>query len=137
MLTLLRQAACVALSNGRDRRGFYVGSIGIREDGAKVHSKNSAIIETQNRHPQSQFFIYRRFPQAHAESKLVQKLGFYGTVYVARVARGSQQLAMARPCSTCQQILKAYKVKKVYYTISPTEWGMWNPKTNEDIYYSK
>jgi len=127
MLDMLKLAAKYALK--RNDRPFLLGAVGIRSDGRIVHSKNSAVIDT------FEFAVYKRFPEAHAEARLTKKLGFGATVYVARVSRGSGELAMARPCENCQSILKAFRVKKVYYTISKNQWGRWDPEKNIDSYY--
>ena len=122
MLDLLHLAAYYALQKSDDDdRAFLLGSVGVRSDGRIVHSKNSA----------SNNII----PEAHSEARLTKKLGFNATVYVARVSRGTKELAMARPCKSCQNILRSFRVKNVYYTISKNEYGMLNLATMVDTYY--
>lgn len=131
MLSNLKLAAHHAMSKNQDGRVYFLGAIGIRQDGRLVHSRNSAVLDTLS--PVSN--VYKRFPESHAEARLTRKLGFGATVYVARLARGTGELAMARPCECCQAVLKAFRVKKVYYTISQTQYGVWDPEKNTDVYY--
>jgi tRNA(Arg) A34 adenosine deaminase TadA len=137
MLKLLKLAAEYSLPNDNGMRTFIVGAVGIRQDGKLVHSKNEAVFDTHSRDKKGFFYQYKRFPEAHAESRLVKKIDFGATIYVARVIRSTGVLAMARPCETCQAILKAFKVDKVYYTISDNEWGCWSVKKSTDTYYSR
>lgn len=133
MLDMLKLAAEYAgISNERDTRSFYLGVVGRRADGCIVHAKNLSVIDRSidpNR-------VYRKSVQAHAEYRLTRKLGFNGTVYVARVARGTREFAMARPCELCQSVLRSYRVEKVYYSINENQFGIWFPKTDKDRVYT-
>lgn len=127
MLPLLISASQVAVPNdGMDKRNFWLGAIGIRHDGVSVSSKNGA----------SAFSVsvetYHLTPNSHAEGRVLRKLGKYGIVYVARVLRQDRSLAMARPCSMCQIRLRAYNVRKVYYTIDNNHYGIWYPDKDVD-----
>lgn len=94
-----------------DNRSFLLGAIGIRNDGAVVRSLNSPT-ENKNR-------------KAHAECKLCRKLDYAApAVYVARVRMDNFEFAMARPCYSCRKILRTKKVKKVFYTINNTSYGV-------------
>lgn len=130
MLPLLISASQIAVPNdGNDKRNFWLGAIGIRNDGVSVSSKNgasafSASVET-----------YHLTPNSHAEGRLLRKLGKYGVVYVARVSRKDRSLAMARPCSMCRIRLKANRVIKVYYTIDQNHYGIWFPNNDSDRIY--
>ena len=44
-------------------------------------------------------------------------------IYVARIL-ASDDLALARPCDICQDVLFSYGIKKAYYTISNDEYGV-------------
>lgn len=136
MLDLLKLAAEYSDPCRDDERHFYLGAVGLRRDGRTVHSRNESVLDTHHYTTRSSFQNYKRFAGSHAEFRLTKKLGFFATVYVARV-RAKGELAMARPCECCQLILKAFKVNKVYYTISSNQWGVWSPKDNTDAYYSK
>ena len=96
----------------RDRRqNQCLGSIGIRKDGAVVHSHNTSAAGCVN-------------PKTHAEYRLLTRLGPFGTIYVARVAGvGGSTWAMARPCDHCQAAMASRWVKRVFYTIGPGEYG--------------
>lgn len=135
MLKLLKLAAEYSQSNSKDKRTYFLGAVGVRADGRIVHSRNEAVHDTCDRSKLGQFSIYKRFPESHAEARLTKKLGFNGTVYVARIAKGTNDLAMARPCCCCQAILKAFRVDNVFYSISPKEWGRWHVRTNTDSFY--
>jgi tRNA(Arg) A34 adenosine deaminase TadA len=95
----------------QDERGYYLGAIGVRADGAIAHAVNGPALD--------------RFPQAHAESRLARKLTPRSTVFVARVTRAGE-LAMARPCPDCWRSLGARGVERVVYSTGPntfcTEW---------------
>src|ERR1700722_15601095 len=99
MLDLLYLAAYYALQKSDDDdRAFLLGSVGQRADGRIVHAKNSA----------SNNII----PEAHSEARLCRKLGRHApAVFTARVSRGTKELAMARPCKSCQNILRSFRVK--------------------------
>lgn len=131
MLDLLRQAAKYSISKSKDKRVYLIGAVGIREDGRMVHARNEAILDTET------FYVYKRFPESHAEARLTRKLGFGATVYVARTSRRDGTLVMARPCECCRKILKSCRVERVFYTINENEWGVWNPVTNTDILFKK
>lgn len=83
-------------------RQFLLGSIGVRSDGAIVHSHNGRTMKP-SRH-------------THAEHRLARKLDVGSTVYVARVTR-SGELANAKPCKTCMTALRRKGVKRVYFTV--------------------
>lgn len=137
MLKLLKLAAKYSSPNQNDQRIYSLGAVGVRDDGRIVHARNEAVFDTYTGSKRSICSVHKRFPESHAEARLTKKLGLGGTVYVARVARCNQELAMARPCESCQSILKAFRVNKVYYSISQNEWGMWDPAKNTDTFYGK
>lgn len=108
IFSYLNIAAKVA--KGGERRNFFLGAVGVRSDGAMVYSFNSPT----------------QFPckAAHAEHRLAKKLDAGSTVYVARVSNG--QFAMSRPCASCMTILRNKRVRRIYYTIAPDEFGVIN-----------
>ncbi|NDB84787.1 MAG: hypothetical protein EB127_19080 [Alphaproteobacteria bacterium] len=119
-------------NNENDTRSFYLGAVGCRTDNRIVHAKNLSVIDRSI----DQSRAYRKSIQAHAEYRLTRKLGFGATVYVARVARGTKEFAMARPCELCQAVLRSYRVEKVYYSINENQFGIWFPKTDKDRVYT-
>ena len=92
----------------KDGRAHYVGAVGIRSDGRLVTASNGP---SEN-----------RLPACHAEARLMRKMDFYGTVYVSR--KTSVGYRLSRPCPSCQRALRAKRIKRVYYTISDTEYGV-------------
>lgn len=131
MLEMLLKAAEVALPNDtNDLRDFWLGCVGIRQDGAIVHSKNGAIkysTSVEN---------YQLVPSSHAEGRVLRKLGKCGIVFVSRVAKRDGSLAMARPCPMCQIRLRAFQTQKVFYTINQTQYGIWFPESDKDKVYT-
>jgi len=110
---LLRLAASVATSpHSIDHRNHRLGAVGVRRDGIIVSARNGA---------QKVNNFYQSMPSIHAEVRCLRKMDMGGVIYVARVA--SEGLALARPCPTCQRILKGKKIKKVVYSISDLEYG--------------
>ena len=109
MLTLAASAASDGYPR-RDTRSFFLGAVGMRNDGVIVQSRNIAAKDVT--------------PDAHAEARLVKKLTHDSIVWVARVGKGTKDWALARPCDGCQLRMKLAGVRKVVYTISNSEWGV-------------
>ena len=99
-------------TNKTDNRTFLLGALGIRGDGATVTAAN-APTEGPER-------------VVHAEYRLCQKLDCDATVFVARVRRDGSY-GKAIPCFACRKVLKSRRVKRVYYTISDREYGVYYP----------
>lgn len=92
-----------------DERRFYVGAVAERDDGALVAYSNLPTRHGPMRH-------------THAEYRLTRHLGGARSVYVARTdALGNW--ALSKPCSKCEQVLRACGVSKVYFTVSDGEYG--------------
>lgn len=107
MKEMIRLAADFARS-GDQKRSYFLGAIGVRSDGVVVMARND-MIQTPE-------------PSAHAEARLVRKLGKDASmVVVVRVLKGTGKLAMAKPCKHCQSALKNFRVKKVYFTTDDGE----------------
>ncbi len=96
-------------AKGKDCRSYRLGAVGVRKDGAIVKSRN-----IPNRLPAS---------GAHAEARVCKKIDRGATLYVVRIDRKGK-LAMARPCSMCQRLMRVRGVKRCYYSISETEYGV-------------
>lgn len=108
---MLKAAAEAALQNSEtcmDIRSFFLGSVGLRNDGVIVSSRNVAARDVALTH--------------HAEARLSRKLTPQSEVWVARV-RKNGEWAMSRPCKSCQIKLKKAGVDRVVYTLGPNEWG--------------
>lgn len=92
-----------------DRRHFRIGAVGIRRDGVLVASSNGPT-PTPN-------------SSVHAEARLCRKLDRGSTIYVVRVDR-DENYANARPCISCERIMRVRGVTRVVYTISEHEYGV-------------
>jgi len=92
-----------------DNRSFYLGAVGLRNDGVLVVAKNIAAKDV--------------VPTHHAEARVVRKLTPDSIVWVARISRSTGEWTLSRPCNGCQGRMKAAGVRKVVYTIGPEEWG--------------
>ena len=103
-----RLAKKTALKGG-GRRQHRLGAVGIRYDGALVKARNLA-----NIHPE---------PHAHAEARIVKKMGRGGVIYVVRILRNGSY-ALARPCLKCQQLMINHDIRRCYYSISDNEYGV-------------
>lgn len=104
-------AARIAAGTCWQEKHFLLGAVAKREDGAIVVAAN---LRTQD-----------RCHSAHAEWQLLRKAGLGATLYVARINRYGQW-AMAKPCNRCQALIRNKKVKRVYYTVSPGRYDIWN-----------
>jgi tRNA(Arg) A34 adenosine deaminase TadA len=126
---LMKLAIKTAKTNHcKDFREYRLGSVAVRKDGAIVKSRNGSsycsVYSAEN---------FKHFPEIHSEFRSLSKAGMYATeMYVARILKNGKT-AMARPCVHCQVLIKNKKVKKVYYTINDTQYGIWFPKEGHDI----
>jgi tRNA(Arg) A34 adenosine deaminase TadA len=91
------------------KRHYRLGAVGIRTDGTVVMSSNVPC-----RHPEK---------LAHAEARVVKKLDFGSEVFVVRID-SEGLLKNARPCKSCQGLLRLRGIKQCYYSISETEFGV-------------
>lgn len=113
-MNLLHVAARLANDlRGKQRQGYYLAAVGVRRDGALAHATNKAMRANG----------YLPVPSTHAEARLCRKLDASAEVYVARVV-GDGSWAMSRPCERCRLALVARRVRRVYYTIAPGEYGV-------------
>lgn len=123
MLHLAAKIALPVIDN--DKRSFYLGCVGIRNDGVIVSARNGAVEFSDT------IKVNQLIPSSHAEGRVLRKLGKRGTMFVSRVAKGTKKLAMSCPCGLCQVRIKAFDVKRVYYTINEFQYGIWNVKLDE------
>jgi len=65
---------------------------------------------------------------AHAEIEALRRAprASRGVLYVARVGRNGK-IGMAKPCKECQREITKAGIKRVIYTISDNEYGVWLP----------
>lgn len=118
MLFEAAQAAIERCDLKIDKRKYLLGTVGLRNDGIFVKSKNIAATNFTPRH--------------HAETRLIKKLTPGSIVWIARVTRENGHWAMSRPCSNCEKRLRSVGVKRIVYTISPGEWGIINVDENKE-----
>jgi deoxycytidylate deaminase len=57
--------------------------------------------------------------------------------FVSRVAKKDGALAMAQPCVMCAVRIAAMKVRKVYFTINPTQYGVWTVSNDKYKIYTE
>lgn len=132
MLDLLLFAAKIAVPEGDsnlDNRNYWIGCCGIRRDGAMVFSKNGAVYSTNVED-------YQLIPESHAEGRVLRKMDWGGTLYVARVRRRDKSLAMSACCGMCSVRVKSAGIKKVYYTINANQYGVWHVKKDVHIIHN-
>jgi len=65
---------------------------------------------------------------AHSEIEALRRAprASRGVLYVARIGRNGK-IGMAKPCKQCQKEISAAGIKRVVYTISDSEYGVWLP----------
>jgi deoxycytidylate deaminase len=107
-----------AFARGGDKnKNYLLMAMAERSDGAVVISPNAL----------TKIPMYA----AHAEARVLKKADANCILYVARVLRETGDWAISKPCPRCQALIRARHVKKVYYTIEPNKYGVWNVKKNE------
>lgn len=116
------------IANYNDGRTYYMGAVGIRTDGVLVCSRNGNSFSTKT----SKF---SKDIRSHAEGRIIRKLNINSTIYIARIRKEDQRLAMAKPCKNCSCIIKSRRIQRVYYTIDENTYGLWLPKTSENFVF--
>lgn len=104
-----------------DKRRYQIAAVGITPEGGIYHARNLAYHFSEDEQ-----LSFRKEPSAHAEFKLARALSKGSVVYVARVLK-SGGLAIAKPCPMCMIALRAKQVKRVYYTIDDSSYGVIEP----------
>lgn len=113
MIKLLKKAAHLAGTN-KDIKNFYMACVAVRKDGAIVTGINHCVSG-------------QRIPEHHAEARALRKAGVGAVLYVARVLKVDKKTwANSKPCAYCRYKIRSQGVIRVYYTIGPNEWGVWN-----------
>ena len=107
---MLRLAATIAQKTTDKRRNFLLGAIAIRSDGVLVSASNLP--------------VRQKTPEAHAEYRVSRKLDVGATVYVARKNRRGGGLGFAKPCLRCESAMRNKGVKRCFYTINNTKFGV-------------
>lgn len=84
-----------------DHREHRLVAIGLRSDGQMVFSRNQAAPQISK--------------SSHAEARLARKLDVGSVVIVVKV-RTSGNLALAKPCASCETRLRSKGVSAVWYS---------------------
>lgn len=108
---MLEIAKKVAIK-GRNKKQYHLGCVAKRKDGSIVSAFNTR--------------SWGKSPRSHAEAKALKKAGKGSILWVSRVL-ANDSYGLAKPCKDCQRLIKKYEVKKVYYSISDSEFGVWIP----------
>lgn len=103
----LKIAAKLSRSKDDERR-FFLGAVALRNDDVLVYSYNGAPKFPDRKH--------------HCEARLARKLDKGAVVYLARTTSDGEW-ADSRPCGACEKTLRTCGVRKVFYTIGPSEYG--------------
>lgn len=98
------------IKRGKSQGPYNFGAVGIRADGLVVSPYNVGLPTV-------------RCPEGHAEIRLSKKLGSGAVVFVARV-KDDGTWTMGKPCKACETKLRNLRVRKVFYTIGPKEYGV-------------
>lgn len=106
------QAAILLSTLRHVHRRSRIGAVGLRADGVVVTGKSGGAKDQWS-------------PGTHAEARLSRKLTPGSVVYVARTLMNGN-VAMAKPCQSCQNCLRHRGVVRVYYTIGNNEFGVLN-----------
>lgn len=109
----IKLARETAISGRTKDKGYHLASVCIRSDGSITKGHNTRSND-QNR------FV-------HAEAKSILKAGHGAKLLIVVRVFADNTLALAKPCNSCQRLIKQYKVKKVIYSISNNEFGVWYP----------
>jgi len=100
----------VALKDTTDYKHYWLGAIGIRNDGCLVHANNIRNMTNA--------------VDCHAEARLAKKLDVGSIVYVVRIQKSTNNYMCAKPCGGCYLKLKNRGVKKIYYSINNNTYGV-------------
>src|ERR1041385_2975970 len=105
----LHKAAEAAGRDKDDPRVHALGALAIRDDKVVVTAKNG--------------FSTQKQPESHAERRLLRKCDKGSVVFVARQRR-TGEMGLSRPCPMCDAAMRARGVKRVYYSINDSEYGV-------------
>jgi len=119
---------CRKIAINKDGRNYWIGAIGIRNDGVMVCARN-LIVFGSNRAE------FQKIPSSHAEQRVMAKMDYSGVLYVVRVSKVDNIFLNSRPCKLCQPSIIQHKVRKVYYTAGGNMFGVWNLQKNTEILY--
>ena len=119
-MDLLRLTARIATSKYNPTKRYQIACIAKRADGTIVYSINHCEPNRQWAH--------------HAEARVLRKCDVGATLYIARVLkRDRKEWALSSPCPRCRKLIEHKKIKEVFYTIAPNEYGCWKPGESTEV----
>lgn len=95
--------------------------------GAVASANNVVVAKASNRKFPMSYGAGAIYSQ-HAETSTINKCNksiVGGSVYVVRINKQGR-LANSKPCTNCELAMRKAGIKKVYYSISPEEYGVLN-----------
>jgi deoxycytidylate deaminase len=120
---------------------FWLGSIAKRSDGALVGSKNLSVDINVSNPNFEKMRPNQKIKLSHSEYRTLMKSDKGSILYVARISKkdyvenNSIVFKMARPCENCAMMCQIKKVKKVYYTINDSQYGVWDVEKDTDLIF--
>lgn len=134
MIEMFKIALDFAASR-KDERLFILGTVGLRGSDQKLVKSRNLPVMIDQKYMDSRVEHYP-FPHKHSEANLCAKLTPKSVIWNARLRRLDNKMAMARPCKTCEKLLRYAGVEKAYYTISEVEYGVMflSSKKDDRIY---
>lgn len=97
---------------GAGRNNFRLGS-------CLIHKKQIVSVKANSAKTHPKLVKFTKYPFLHSESNAILSYGLDNcegcSLYVVRILR-NEELAMAKPCDTCQELIKHVGIKKVFYT---------------------
>jgi hypothetical protein len=105
-------AIAAASSDGTGRNHFRLGSV-------LVYKKIVYSIKCNSEKTHPKLLKFTRYPVLHAESACILARGFdncYGmTIYTVRLL-ANNEIAIAKPCISCYNLMKYVGIRQCYYT---------------------
>jgi len=112
------RVAALASPGAGGKNGYRLGAIIVN---TKTKTIEAAKFNCLKSHPK--LCKHFKYPYLHAEAHAILSLGLFSCLnkimYVVRVKRDGSY-AMAKPCKSCQNLIKEVGIKDVYYSTSST-----------------
>mgnify|MGYP002641162986 CR=1 FL=1 len=111
----------------KSKHQFLVGAILV--DGSSIVSKGfnkphktHRLVYWNHHHDRPEFA--RMHAEIDALINVSKTISEKCTLYVVRVRKCDNKLAIAKPCKMCMEVIKAMKIKKVIYSIEENHYGI-------------
>lgn len=116
-----------------DRLSAHVGAVIVK--GGSIISVG---VNTFGLNEYCHYYAHREITSTHAEINAIfrarRKTDLTGTkMYVARITKPNHDIGtessvgLAKPCEMCEELIRRYGIKRVFYTIDPERYGVWAP----------